>query len=474
VQKILDDSHFGLEKIKERIVEYLAILARNPKGKSPILCLVGPPGVGKTSLAKSIAVALNKKFIKVALGGVHDESEIRGHRRTYLGSMPGRIIKGIRQAGVINPIILLDEIDKMSNDGQHGDPGNALLEVLDPEQNTMFNDNYIEENYDLSNVLFIATANYIEQIPEPLHDRLEIIELTTYTELEKLSIAKNYLTKRIEEYTAITTKQLHFTDDGIKFIINHYTREAGVRELERQMNKIARKFAIKLQADEKLVLKVTTDVVREYLGKIIYEYNVKDKIALPGIVNGMAYTSAGGDLLPLEVTYFDGKGDITITGNLKETMKESAQVALGYVRTNAVGFGISKDFDFSKINIHIHVPNGGVPNDGPSAGVALTTALISSLTKRPVSTHIAMTGEIMLRGKVGIIGGVREKVISAFRAGVNEIFLPKDDERYLDDVPKEIKKEITFHLVENYLEIYNLVFNKKILPVNIKDKLRKN
>jgi ATP-dependent Lon protease len=447
-----------LEKVKERIIEYLAVRARAPKGKSPIICLVGPPGVGKSSLAKSIAKAINKHFIKIALGGIHDESEIRGHRRTYIGAMPGRIIKGMKQAGVINPIILLDEIDKMASDYK-GDPSSALLEVLDPEQNNAFNDNYIEENYDLSQAMFIATANYIDQIPAPLYDRLEIIELTSYTEREKLSIAKNYLISKVLNESGLENTHLSFSDETLLFIIRHYTREAGVRELERCLHKIARKLVVKLQKNPELTQHIDDTLAKEYLGKIIFEYNIKDSKALAGVVNGMAYTTAGGDLLPLEATHFKGKGNISITGNLKETMKESAQVALGYVKANAEKFGID-NIDFSSIDIHIHVPNGGVPKDGPSAGVTLTTALISSLSNRIVPNNISMTGEITLRGKVGIIGGVREKVIAAHRGGINEIFMPKGDERYVEDIPKEILESIKIHFVEEYMDIYDKLFNK--------------
>ncbi len=460
VENTLNKTHYGLEKVKERIIEYLAVRAKTPNSKSPIICLVGPPGVGKSTLAKSIADALGKKFVKMSLGGVHDESEIRGHRKTYLGSMPGRIIKGMKTAEVVNPLFLLDELDKMTSDNLHGDPASALLEVLDPEQNTSFVDNYIEEPYDLSNVMFVATANYAEQIPEPLYDRLEIIELTSYTEKEKLQIAKNYSIPKIFKQTGLNDTELKFKDDAISYIINRYTKEAGVRELERLINKIARKFIVKQLHDKNIKNEIIDiETVRKYLDKEIFEYNVREKENIPGIVNGMAYTAAGGDLLPIEVTCFEGKGQIIITGNLKETMKESATVAIGYVKANADKYGL-KNFDFKKKDIHIHVPQGGIPKDGPSAGVTLTTAVISALTKQSVPANIAMTGEITLRGKVLIIGGIKEKVISAFRGGVNEIFIPKSDERFLKDVPEEVKSKIKFHLVENYSEIYNAIFKK--------------
>lgn len=458
VEKTLNESHYGLEKVKERIIEYLAVKTKSPNSKAPIICLVGPPGVGKSTLAYSIAKALNKKFVKMSLGGVRDEAEIRGHRKTYIGSMPGRVIKAMKQAGVVNPLFLLDELDKMTSD-MRGDPASALLEVLDIEQNSKFSDNYIEEDYDLSKVMFVATANYPDQIPAPLYDRLEIIELTSYTEREKLEIAKQYLIPKILKDSCIDTKELTFTDEGILHMIRHYTREAGVRELERLIRKVARKYVVKQQHTKIKSEVVDKKVVVEDLKKEIFEYNTKDERPLPGVVNGMAYTSAGGDLLPIEATYFPGKGNIVITGNLKETMKESASVALGYVKSNAEKFGI-KDVDFSKIDIHIHVPSGGIPKDGPSAGVTLTTAIISALSKRIVPSTIAMTGEITLRGKVLIIGGIKEKVISAFRGGVNEIFIPKSDERYLDDVPQEVRSKIKFHLVDHYDEIYKVLFNK--------------
>jgi len=426
--------------------------------KGPIMCLVGPPGVGKSTLAKSIADALNKKFVKMSLGGVRDEAEIRGHRKTYLGAMPGRIIKGMKKAGVVNPLFLLDEIDKMTSDVR-GDPSSAMLEVLDPEQNGHFSDNYIEEDYDLSKVMFVATANYADQIPAPLYDRLEIIELTSYTEREKLEIAKKYLIPKILERSSIKTSELKYTDEAINFIIRHYTREAGVRELERQIEKIARKFIVRQQHNEVQNQVIKVEDVKAYLKKEIFDYNIKETDQIPGVVNGMAYTSAGGDLLPIEVTYFPGKGNINITGNLKETMKESASVALGYVRANAKKFGI-ENIDFQKIDIHIHVPSGGIPKDGPSAGVTLVTAIISALSNRAVPNNIAMTGEITLRGRVLIIGGIKEKVISAFRGGVNEIFMPSKDERYLDEVPNEVLKKIKIHFVEHYDDIYNEIFKK--------------
>lgn len=459
VSKILDKNHYGIPKVKERIIEYLATKIQNPEAKGPIICLVGPPGVGKTSLVKSIAEALNKVYVKVSLGGVKDESEIRGHRKTYLGAMPGRIIKGMKKAGVLNPLFLLDEIDKMSNDFR-GDPSSALLEVLDPEQNMFFSDNYIEEEYDLSKVMFVATANYYSQIPEALIDRLEIIELSSYTPNEKLEIAKSHLINRVLKDLKLSEKEIIFTDEGINHIINYYAREAGVRELQRMIEKIGRKYLVQklnktLKPKDNKV--INEETVEQYLGPKKYDVTLKDQNTIPGVVNGMAYTSAGGDLLPIETTYFNGKGDIVITGNLEQTMSESASVAFGYVKANAKRFGIDPNI-FKNIDIHIHVPSGGIPKDGPSAGVTLTSSLISALTSTPVSTKISMTGEITLRGKVGIIGGVKEKVISAFRAGVREIFIPKEDERFLDDIPKEILSQIKMHLVEVYDDIFNVIF----------------
>lgn len=456
IAKILNKNHFGIEKVKERIIEYIALKTKNPDSKSPIICLVGPPGVGKTSLAKSIAEALNKVYVKISLGGIKDESEIRGHRKTYIGAMPGRIIKGMIKAGVTNPLFLLDELDKMAND-MRGDPSSAMLEVLDPEQNSKFNDNYVEEDYDLSNVFFLATANYYGQIPYALIDRLEIIELSSYTIQEKIEIAKNHLVKAILENAKISKKELSFTTPAIEYIINHYTREAGVREINRQLTKIVMKWIVQSLKGKEQTNKIDIPAVQKYLGKIIYDVTLKDKNNIPGVVNGMAYTTVGGDLLPIEVSAFPGKGETHITGNLEKTMNESVSVAIGYVRSNAKSFKIKDEF-FQNNDLHIHVPAGGIPKDGPSAGVAITTALISLILKKPIKTNISMTGEITLRGKVGIIGGVKEKVISAHRAGVREIFLPIDDERYLDEVPKSILKNIKIHLISNYPEIYSILF----------------
>lgn len=457
VENVLNENHYGLEKVKERIVEYLAVRMKSNNTKGSIICLVGPPGVGKTSLAQSIAKALNKKFVKVSLGGMKDESELKGHRKTYIGAMPGRIIKSMSKAGVINPVFLLDEIDKLASD-HRGDPASAMLDILDPEQNKFFSDNYIEEDYDLSNVLFIATANYEENIPGPLHDRLEIIRLSSYTENEKKAIAKNYLIKKVLSESSLKKEELKFTDDAIEYIIKRYTREAGVREAERCIRQIARKFVVRQQKEQIKSEEINVEKVRFYLKKELYDYTSKDKESIPGIVNGMAYTTTGGDLLPIEVTHSKGKGKISITGNLKETMKESVSVALGYVKSNAEKFGLDPDI-FGKIDLHVHVPSGGIPKDGPSAGIALTTAILSSLKNVKIPNNIAMTGEITLRGRVLIIGGVKEKTISAFRGGVNDIFMPKEDEKYLDDVPQEVLSKIKVTLVENYEEVYNKLFS---------------
>ncbi|WP_395473618.1 endopeptidase La [Spiroplasma endosymbiont of Nomada rufipes] len=457
-KKILDKYHYGLEKVKERIIEYLAVKKMAKAMPGQIICLVGPPGVGKTSLAKSIAEAMGRTFVKVSLGGVKDESEIRGHRKTYIGAMPGRIIQGMKRAKVINPLFLLDEIDKMSSD-YRGDPASAMLEVLDPEQNANFSDHYIEENYDLSQVMFLATANYMEGIPEPLKDRMEIIELSSYTELEKLEIAKKYLIPRVIEITGLNNKMLKFKPNSIEEIIKYYTRESGVRQLERLLNKIARKFIVKLLNKKISTEEIVADNVKDYLGKQIFDYTKKENESQIGVVTGLAYTQYGGDILPIEVNYFKGKGNLVLTGKLGEVMKESATIALDYIKANAITFNIPDTF-FAEHGIHIHVPEGAVPKDGPSAGITLTTAIISALTSRPVSKDIGMTGEITLRGHVLPIGGLKEKSISAHRSGLKTILIPKANIKDLEDIPEEVKKKLNIVSVEFYSEVYDFIFNK--------------
>ncbi|QVK05566.1 endopeptidase La [Mycoplasma mycoides] len=455
-QEILEKHHFGLKKVKERIIEYLAVKQKTKSLKGPIITFVGPPGVGKTSLARSIAEALGKKFVKVSLGGVKDESEIRGHRKTYVGSMPGRIIQALKRAKVKNPLFLLDEIDKMASDNR-GDPASAMLEVLDPEQNKEFSDHYIEEPYDLSTVMFIATANYIENIPEALYDRMEIINLSSYTEIEKMHIAKDYLTKKILEEDQITEDELRFTDEAYDEIIKYYTREAGVRQLERHLATIARKFIVKLLNGEITNLVVTREVVVQYLGKHIFEHTSKEEESQVGVVTGLAYTQFGGDILPIEVSTYNGKGNLTLTGKLGEVMKESATIALTYVKANHEKFGISKD-KFDDIDIHIHVPEGAVPKDGPSAGITLTTALISALSKQPVSKDFGMTGEITLRGNVLPIGGLREKSISAARSGLKHILIPSKNVKDIEDVPQEVQDVLKITPVSKYEDVYEIIF----------------
>lgn len=441
VEKILDEDHFGLKKPKERIVEQLAVKQMTQSLKAPIICLVGPPGVGKTSISKSIARALDRKFVKISLGGVTDESEIRGHRRTYLGSMPGRIIQGMKKAGVMNPVFLLDEIDKMASDYK-GDPTSAMLEVLDPEQNSMFSDNYIEEPYDLSQVLFIATANDLGGIPEPLRDRLEIIELSSYTEQEKLMIAKDHLIKKELKNHGLTDEQLTITDDALMYIIRHYTREAGVRQLERLIAAICRKSVLK-------ILKKTTDHVavdvndlEELLGKAPFDHTKKQPKPQVGVVTGLAWTQFGGDILPIEVNHFKGSGKFIVTGQLGDVMKESASIALDYLKAHADKYSL-KDVDFDKQDIHIHVPEGAVKKDGPSAGVTLTTAIYSAFTQKPVRDDVAMTGEVTLTGNVLPIGGLKEKSISAHRSGIHTIIIPKDNAKDIDDIPKSVRNDLT-------------------------------
>ena len=495
VKKILDEQHYGLKDVKERIIEFVAVMINNQRkhpdkykkiritdspnteinenlfvkeegmnkvqeNASPIITLLGPPGVGKTSIAKSLAEALGRKFVKISLGGVNDEAEIRGHRKTYVGAMPGKIINAIKKAGVSNPIILLDEIDKMGVSGTKGDPSSALLEVLDPEQNTNFQDHFLEIEYDLSKVLFIATANYYEDIPAPLLDRVELIELSSYTLFEKINIAKKYLVAKVIKQNGLDKKQFKITDKELEFIIKHYTMEAGVRNLQRVLDKIARKIALGI-VEERIGKEFVVDIptIKKFLGVEKFSDDDKDDKPRIGVVNGLAYTSYGGSTLPIEVTTFPGKGEVKITGQLKDVMQESAAVALGYVRANAKEFGI--DFNFDESTIQIHVPEGAVPKDGPSAGVTFTTAIISALSKRPVSHKIGMTGEITLRGKVLPIGGLKEKSLAAMKLGIKTVFIPKDNEKNLEDVADEVKKSVQFIPVRTYSEIYENIFLKK-------------
>ena len=451
VQAILDEDHYGLKKVKERIMEYLAVKQMTGNLNSPIICLVGPPGVGKTSLAKSVARSLGREFVKMSLGGVRDEAEIRGHRRTYLGSLPGRVIQGMKKAGVINPVFLIDEIDKLGYDYK-GDPSSALLEVLDPEQNSMFSDHYLEEPYDLSDVLFIATANYLENIPAPLQDRLEIIELPSYTEVDKVHIALEHLIPKQLGLNGLKDSQFHLKEKEILYLIRHYTREAGVRQLERVIGSLCRKTVLAILNDGKRSVSINEKLIHEWLGKDIYEYGTKEKKNQVGVVTGLAYTAFGGDVLSVEVNYFEGKGGLVLTGKLGDVMKESAEIALDYIRAHAKELGINPEF-FTKHDIHIHLPEGAVPKDGPSAGVTLTTALVSALCNKPVDANLAMTGEVTLRGNVLPIGGLREKSLAANRAGIQKILIPKANLRDLDDIPDAVKESVTFIPVEKMSQV---------------------
>ena len=457
VKKYLDSTHSGLDKAKERIIEYLAVKQKTNNLKSPILCFVGPPGVGKTTLAKSIAKSIGRETTKISVGGINDEAEIVGHRRTYLGANPGLIIQGMKKAGTTNPVFIIDEIDKMTKDIK-GDPASSLLEVLDPEQNNKFIDLFIEEEFDLSNVMFITTANYIEQIPNELRDRLEIIELYSYTEYEKLDIAKKHLIpKEITEH-GLTSKNVRFTDDAILTIIRGYTKEAGVRELDRVIATIIRKIVKDIVMNNtKSNCIINNGNIKKYLGNKKYLDNNDKELLSAGVVNGLAYTPYGGDLLQVEVTYFSGTGNLVLTGSLGDVMKESATIALSYIKANAKTFKLD-DKIFRENDFHIHVPEGAIPKEGPSAGVTLTTAILSSLLNKKVSSDVAMTGEVTLTGKVLPIGGLKEKSIAAFRSGIERVFIPKENEPDLEEIPKEIKNKIDFILVDDYIQIFKKVW----------------
>jgi ATP-dependent Lon protease len=444
---ILDQDHYGLDKIKRRILEYLAVRKLNPAGKSPILCFVGPPGVGKTSLGQSIARATNRKFERVSLGGTHDEAEIRGHRRTYIGALPGNIVQAIRKAGTNNPVLMLDEIDKLGAGGFHGDPASALLEVLDPEQNAAFRDNYLGVPLDLSRVLFIATANVLDTIPGPLRDRMEVIQLPGYTEDEKLQIARRYLVKRQLEANGLTAEQCAITDEALRAIIGDYTREAGVRNLEREIGSVFRRVAMRVAEGEAQSVTVDAAGVAEILGPRRFENEVAMRTSVPGVATGLAWTPVGGDILFIEATRVPGSGKLILTGQLGDVMKESAQAALSLVKSRLASLGIAKDA-LDGADIHVHVPAGATPKDGPSAGVAMFTALASLLANRAVRNDVAMTGEISLRGLVLPVGGIKEKVLAALRAGITTVILPSRNRKDLEDIPAEAREKLEFVWLE--------------------------
>src|SRR5882672_10397079 len=469
VRKVLDDDHYGLEKVKKRILEYLAVRKLKKDKKGPILCLIGPPGVGKTSLGRSIARALGRKFHRISLGGVHDEAAIRGHRRTYVGALPGQIIQGMKKVNTINPIFMMDEVDKIGHDFR-GDPAAALLEVLDPEQNNTFADHYLEIPYDLSNVMFVATANIADPIPAPLRDRMEILEIPGYTRREKLAIARQHLIpKQIEEH-GITSQQLEITDPSVEIIIDNYTREAGVRTLERQIASVIRGVAVKIAEGDNTPRKIETeDDLREFLGPQRYTSEVAERTEEAGVATGLAWTSVGGEILFIEATRMYGTGKLQLTGQLGDVMKESAQAALSYVRTNAERYGISKDF-LEKSDIHIHIPAGGMPKDGPSAGVTMFTALVSMLTGVRVRHDVAMTGEITLRGRVLPIGGLKEKVLAAHRAGIKRVLVPERNKADLDEVPAEVKNDLEFLFVSKMDQVLEGALEEMPKPKPVDEK----
>jgi ATP-dependent Lon protease len=470
-RKILDRDHHDLDKVKRRIIEYLAVLKLKPDGGGAILCFVGPPGVGKTSLGKSIAEAMGRKFIRVALGGVRDEADIRGHRRTYIGSMPGRIIAELRKAGTRNPVMMLDEIDKLGADFR-GDPASALLEVLDPAQNYTFTDHYLDVPFDLSKVLFIATANSMDPVPGPLRDRMEVIEIPGYTQSDKLSIAKQYLVPRQLEANGLNKSQVKFKDEALRYVIEGYTREAGVRNLERSIGSINRGIAAEIVTGEKQKETVSTQEVEKFLGPRRFEPELAQRTSVPGVATGMAYTPVGGDILFIEATRMPGKGAITLTGQIGDVMKESATAAFSLIRSRSEQLGIDPKL-LAESDIHIHVPAGAIPKDGPSAGVAMFTALASLLLNRPVKHDLAMTGEITLRGLVLPIGGLKEKTLAAKRAGIRQVIVPKRNEKDLPDIPEEVKKTLKFHFVENIDQVMHIALDAPIRPRKIPAKVGK-
>lgn len=450
-QKILDEDHYGLEQVKERVLEFLAVRTLNKHGQSPILCLVGPPGTGKTSIAKSIAKALNKKYVRICLGGVQDEAEIRGHRRTYVGAMPGRIATGMKQAGVKNPLMLLDEIDKVSSN-YRGDTSAALLEVLDSEQNNKFRDHYIELPMDLSEVLFIATANDAHNIPRPLYDRMEIIEVTSYTENEKFHIAKEHLLPKQLEKNGLKPEQMKISDKGLQALIRSYTREAGVRSLERRLGELCRKAARQILENDKKIVRITDTNLEKFLGKPVYSFNLANEQDEIGIVRGLAWTSVGGDTLQIEVNVMPGKGEVALTGQLGDVMKESARAGLTYIRSIVSQYGVEKEY-FEKHDFHIHIPEGAVPKDGPSAGITMATAMLSAIIEKPVKATVAMTGEITLRGRVLPIGGLKEKILAAKNAGIKTVLVPKKNEKDIEEISAEIKRGIEIIFVEHMEQV---------------------
>lgn len=463
VSKVLDDEHYGLQEVKERILEYLAVKQYTKSLKGPILCLVGPPGVGKSSIAESIADSLNRKFVRISLGGIKDEAEIRGHRRTYIGAMPGRIIYALKEAKVNNPLILLDEIDKLSNDYK-GNPADALLEVLDPNQNKTFRDSFMEVDIDLSNILFVTTANSLETIPRALLDRMEIIEVSGYTYEEKFNIAKKHLLKRVMKEYNVDESKIKISDNAIKEIINGYTRESGVRSLEREINKVVRKSIIELIKSKKESIKISSNNLEKYLGPIIYEFENKEKEDKVGVVTGLAWTAYGGDTLPVEVAVMKGNGKLELTGQLGDVMQESAKTAYSYVRANSDKYNISEEF-YKKYDIHIHVPEGAVPKDGPSAGVTMVTALVSALSNKKVKGNVAMTGEVTLTGRVLPIGGVKEKCLAAHRIGIDTIILPKENKKNVNEIPPSIKSKLNLIFADKVEE----VLQNALIGVDISD-----